>query len=132
MGSARCAPTSIRIDELSLNELHRQQFVNLERIIGIAGHVRPNHLFDHGFSEKGPSKRTRIQQNLLYIRGQFVPIKDPEMMEFMPPQEQTFEMQWSQRMIQFCEPLRHSMIVRVLRLEGKFLEQMPGFSDSRK
>jgi hypothetical protein len=49
MDSASCAPTSIRIDELSLHELERKQLMNLERIIGIAAHMRPNHLFDHRF-----------------------------------------------------------------------------------
>ena len=44
------------------------------------------------------------------------------MAELVPARKKTLEMQWSHRVIHACQPLRHSIIVRVLCAEGKLLK----------
>src|SRR5487761_50418 len=62
----------------------------------------------------------RIEQYFLHVGGQPVPIPYSEMRDLVPPQEEPFEPESTESMIDTRQPLGHSHVVCVLRLEREF------------
>src|SRR5688572_15021883 len=74
----------------------------------------------------GSRKAARVQQHFTNVVGEGVPVPDPEMEHFMPPEEHSFETQRRENMVHAGEPLGHSHVVGVLRFEQKLEQAVVG------
>ena len=110
------------IDKQSVDQFDGYHFMDLRCIIAGPFHVTGYHFVEKIPIQIRPVDRSSVQQDLAHIIRQLISVPDSEMVKFMSAQEQSFDMKRPKKAIQFGNPLRHPVVVCVLRLEGKFLE----------
>ena len=114
----------IQFNQFSLDELQRQNLVYLTRIIPTAINMTFKYLFHRMRTKVRSLQRERIKQYLLQVGRQFIAVPDTEVSDFVPPKEQLFEAKRSKDVIESCQPLRHSVIIGILRFKGELLVPM--------
>src|SRR5271156_879505 len=100
-----------------MDEFQSKRLVNLVRVIPVAFQVALNHVLQSLPFNVWSAQTAWVEQHLPNIPGKGVAVPDPEMERFVPSQEQAFEVKGRERVVYPGYPLRHSHVIRVLRLE---------------
>jgi len=108
-----------------MQELQRQHFVDFAGIVPVAFEVAPHHGFEAFPFEVWPGQRPRVEQHFPNVLGEGIPIPDAEMAELVPPEEEAFDVDGREQMIDPGHPLGHPVVVSVFRFERE-LEKTPG------
>src|ERR1019366_754887 len=98
----------------------RQQPMNLGSVVAVSLEMALHHGFNGAALDIGSRKSAWIEKDLLDVGSERVSVPDAEVTEFMSAQKKPFQMKPRQSMIDACQPLRHSIVVCVFCLEGKF------------
>ena len=107
-----------------MQKFQGQHLVDLGGVIAAAPEMSRHDGFKTAPFEIRPRKSARIQKHFPNISGESVPIPDPEMVELLPSEEQAFETERREEMIDPGHPLGHPGVVGVFRLDKK-LEEAP-------
>src|SRR5438132_12838526 len=99
--------------------------MDLGGVVPVSLEVTLYHGLEPGPFEIRPGKSARVQEHFPNVPGEDIPVPDPEMVELVPPEEETFEVEEREEMIDPCQPLGHPGVVSVFRLEQE-LEETPG------
>src|SRR5213593_9244 len=84
--------------------------------------MAPYHGFERIPLEVRPGKRPRVEQHLLNIPGEGIPVPDAEMVKLVPAKKEPFDVERREQMIDPSHPLGHTVVVRILRFEREFVE----------
>ena len=74
----------------------------------------------------GPGKAAWIEEHFSNIAGKDIPVPDAKVMELVPAQEQPFETQGCEQVINSSNPLGHARVVSVFRLERELKKVLVG------
>src|SRR5437879_2531943 len=108
---------SLGIEEHSMRKFQSQQLVDLSGVVTISVYVPFYDSFESACLEIRPGKTARIEQHVPDVAGERVPVPDAEMVELVPPEEQSFETEGREEMIDPGHPLGHPGVVGILGLE---------------
>src|SRR5262249_43534879 len=108
-----------------MDQLHRQQLVDLERVIAVALQVSVNDFLDFLALDERPRQRAGVEQHVADISGQGSPVPMAEVIELVSAEEEALEVTGGKPMIEASQPLRHPVVVGVLGFERE-LENVSG------
>ena len=74
-----------------VNEFQCQKFVQLSRVVSVPFEMAVDHHLEPFSFDIGPGERPLVEQDLLDISGQNIPVPNTKMECLVPPQEETFE-----------------------------------------
>ena len=83
----------IQFNQLSLDQLQHKDLIDLARIIPITINMTFNYLFQSVCTKVWSLQSERIKQHLLQVGRQFIAVPNTEVSDFVPPEEQLFEVQ---------------------------------------
>ena len=106
-----------------MQELQRQHLVDLRGVVPVSFEMSSHHRFKPVRFEVRPGERPRVEQHLLNILGEGIPVPDAEMVELVPAKEEPFEAEEREEMIDPGYPLGHTVIIGVFRFDCE-LEEM--------
>src|SRR5690242_5713037 len=115
-----------QVDKLAVQKLQSQQRMQLACVIAVSSEVAVYHSFQLLPVNVRPRKAARIQQHFPDVIREAVTVPYPEMRELVPAQEQPFEVQRREDMVDFCQPLRHARVVGVFGPEGEVVKATRG------
>src|SRR5437867_12327828 len=105
-----------------MQKFQGQHLVDLGGVIAAAPEMSRHDGFKTAPFEIRPRKSARIQKHFPNISGESVAILDPEMVELLPSEEQAFETERREEMIDAGHPLGHPGVVGVVRLDETVAE----------
>ena len=111
----------IQFNQRSLDKLQHKDLVYLTRIIPIAIKMAFEYLFQGVRTKVRSLQREGVKQYLLQVVRQLVAVPDPEVSDFVPPKEQLFDVKRCKDAIEPCQPLRHPVIIGILRFKSELL-----------
>src|SRR6267143_3500516 len=98
-------------------------------VVSVSLEVAPHHGLDSVPFEVRPGKRPRVEQHLPNVLGEGIPVPDPEMEQLVPAEEEAFEAKCGKEVIDPGQPLRHTIVICVLRLERELEETSRGHGE---
>src|SRR5713226_2722131 len=105
-GSMACRPAlltgsagSVRVDEKAVYELQGQHCVDLGGVVPVSLEVSRNYGLKTARFEIRPGKSARVEEYFPNVPCQGIPVPDPEMAELVPPEEEAFEAEGQEEMI---------------------------------
>lgn len=113
--------TLLQVDQFLLDEFERQNLVNLKCVVSIAPDMSFEHALQTVRAKVRPAARGRIEKRFLQPFRELISIPDAKVMEFVPADEQPFEMKWCKGMVKPGKPLRHAIIIGIFCLKGELL-----------
>src|SRR5438876_3690957 len=113
--------TLLQVDQFLLDEFERQNLVNLKCVVSIAPDMSFEHALQTVRAKVRPAARDRIEKRFLQPFRELISIPDAKVMEFVPADEQPFEMKWCKGMVKPGKPLRHAIIIGIFCLKGELL-----------
>ena len=99
-----------------MQELQGQYLVDLGGVVPISLDVAPQDGLEPFGLEVWPRKGSGIKEHFPNVSGKSVPVPDSEMRELVPPKKEAFQTEGRKEMIDPGHPLRHPVIVGILRL----------------
>jgi len=89
--------------------------VNFRREVSVSLDMALDDPFKYPSLKIGPRNRPRIQKDFPNIFRQPVPIPHSKMIKLVSAEKESFKTEWREHMIDLRQPMRHSVVVRVLR-----------------
>src|SRR5688572_1990935 len=114
------------VQEEAMNELQRQDLVDLSRVVPVSLEVPVYDPFERVAIDIRPGESAGIQQHLADVAGQRVAVPQPEMVELVPPEKEAFDVQARKRAVDPGQPLRHAVVVGIVRLEFELAQTSRG------
>jgi len=105
-----------------MQELQGQHLVDLSGVIPITFEVASHRRLDRVSFEIRSAKGSRIQEDILNVPREGIPVPDPEMVEFVPPEEEAFEAKGMKKVVDTRQALRHPVVIGILGLARKLRE----------
>ena len=75
-----------------------------------------------------PRETARVEQHFSNVTSEDIPVPDAKMEDLVSPEEETFEAQRRESVVNPSDPLRHSHVIAILRFEQELekpLEKLP-------
>src|SRR6266849_7192174 len=121
-----CGVESSEVQEKTMYQLQSQDLVNRRGVVPIPLEMATHDGFETLPFQVRTRQGPRVQQHLPHILGERIPIPKPEVIELVAAEEEPFGVERREQMIDSRHPLGHTMVVRILRLEGE-LQQAAGY-----
>src|SRR5436309_13307753 len=94
-----------RIEEQPMQQLQGQYLVDCRGVVAVSFQVAPYNSLEGCALEIWPRKGARIEQHFTNVRRQGIAVPDAEMAELVPAEEDAFEAERREEMIDLCQPL---------------------------
>src|SRR5881296_2422570 len=95
--------------------------MDLARVVSPPGCMILHDLFNSPAVQVRSGECTRVKQHILYIMRQLVTVPDAKMIEFVSPKKQSFGTKRHQAMVDSCQPLWHTVVIRIFGFKRKLL-----------
>ncbi len=102
-----------------MNQFERKHFMDRAGVVAIPLQMAGHDVFYPVAFEIRPALCLGIEQHLTDVIGEGVPVPDAKMIELVSAKKQSLQMQRRKEMVDLCYPLRHAVVVGILRFESK-------------
>src|SRR5262245_24207245 len=105
-----------------MDELDREELVDLDRVVAAAVQVVSHHCFDRVPLQKRTAQSRRIEQDLLYEIRQRGAVPEAKVRELMSAEDETRRAEPSECAVDRCGPVRHAIVAEILGLDLGFAQ----------
>ena len=114
------------VDKKAVDMFQSQNLVDGSSVVEASCEMALHDSFDLLSIQVRSRKRAWIQQHFPNVPGEGIPIPHPKMIKLVPAEEKSLEVEQRKQMIASGHPLRHAVVVGVLRLDSEFEETSHG------